>query len=132
MTNRNLKYFLTSLLFCSVLFAQSGWTKYGWQIYDNAGDARSIAMGNTMVSDSRVISALWNPAISGSENYRNFTYGHQSRFAGIIQSDLISFPFNTKNDRSFNIIFLCESVGKIPNTQNLLLDWGVGWCPKYR
>lgn len=128
---RNFKYFFILLILMLFNFssAEIDWRKYGWQIYDNAGDARSIAMGNTMVSDSRVISALWNPAISGSENYRNFIYGHQSRFAGIIQSDLISFPFNTKNDRSFNIIFLRESVGKIPNTQNLLLDWGLDGVP---
>jgi len=123
--NGILKYILTLLLLCDIIFAQSGWSKYGWQVYENAGDARSIAMGNTAIADDRGISVLWNPAISTYENYRNFTYGHQSRFAGIIQSDLISFPFSTKNDRIFNILLLHESVTKIPNTQNLLLDWGL-------
>jgi len=117
------------LLIINVLSAQSGWTKYGWQIYQNAGDARSIAMGNTAVADDHGISVLWNPAISGSNSYRNFTYGHQSRFAGIIQSDLIAFPFSTKNDRTFNVLLLHEAVTKIPNTQNLLLDWGLDGVP---
>ncbi|NHZ86561.1 MAG: hypothetical protein GWP19_11895 [Planctomycetia bacterium] len=112
-----------------LMYAQSSWTKYGWQIYDNAGDARSIAMGNTSIADNGGISVLWNPAIDNSENYRNFIFGHQSRFAGIIQSDLIAFPFSFKNNRKFNIILLHESVTKIPNTQNLLLDWGLDGVP---
>ena len=123
------KYFLTLLLLFNVLFAQSSWTKYGWQIYENAGDASSIAMGNTTIADNHGVAVLWNPAIKGSNNYRNFTYGHQSRFAGIIQSDLVSFPFSTKNDRTFNVLLLHESVTKIPNTQNLLLDWGLDGVP---
>jgi hypothetical protein len=123
------KYFLTSLILFNILFAQSGWTKYGWQIYDNAGDARSIAMGNTSVADGHSISALWNPAINGKGNNRSFTYGHQSRFAGIIQSDLVSFPFSIKNNRNFNLVLLHESVSKIPNTLNLLLDWGLDGVP---
>ncbi len=124
-----LKYILTLFLLFNILFAQSGWTKYGWQIYQNAGDARSIAMGNTAIADDNGISVLWNPAVNTVENYRNLTYGHQSRFAGIIQSDLISFPFNSKKDRTFNILLLHESVTKIPNTQNLLLDWGLDGVP---
>ncbi len=117
------------LLISNLLFSKTDWRRYGWQIYDNAGDARSIAMGNTTIADEHGVSVLWNPAISGSENYRNFTFGHQSRFSGIIQSDLISFPFSTKNDRTFNILLLHESVAKIPNTQNLLLDWGLDGVP---
>ncbi len=117
------------LLFITNIFSESDWTNYGWQIYQNAGDARSIAMGNTAVADDHGVSVLWNPAISGSENFRNFTYGHQSRFARIIQSDLIAFPFKTKNNRTFNILLLHESVTKIPNTQDLLLDWGLDGVP---
>jgi hypothetical protein len=119
---------ITFMLFSS-LYSETGWRKYGWQIYDNAGDARSIAMGNTAIADDHGVSVLWNPAISSSESYRNFTFGHQSRFAGIIQSDLISFPFSTKNDRAFNLLLLHESVTKIPNTQNHLLDWGLDGVP---
>ncbi|MEE8341280.1 MAG: hypothetical protein V3R52_04215 [Candidatus Neomarinimicrobiota bacterium] len=127
--HRILKYFIISLVLCNISFAQSGWTKYGWQIFQNAGDGRSIAMGNTAVADNYGVSVLTNPAIEASENYRNFTYGHQSRFAGIIQSDLISFPFTSKNNRKFNILILRESVAKIPNTQDLLLDWGLDGVP---
>ena len=122
-------YMFIILVISNLLYAESDWRKYGWQIYQNAGDARSIAMGNVAIADDRGISVLWNPAISTSENYRNFTYGHQSRFTGIIQSDLISLPFNTKNDRTCNILLLHESVAKIPNTQDLLLDWGLDGVP---
>ena len=122
-------YIFIVLIISNLLYAETNWRKYGWQIYQNTGDARSIAMGNAAIADDRGISVLWNPAISTYENYRNFTYGHQSRFAGIIQSDLISFPFNTKNDRTFNILLLHESVAKIPNTQDILLDWGLDGVP---
>ncbi len=124
-----LTFWIISLLFVTNIFAETDWQKYGWQIYQNAGDARSIAMGNTAVADDQGISVLWNPAISVGENYRNFTYGHQSRFAGIIQSDLISFPFNSKKNRTFNVLLLHESISKIPNTQDLLLDWGLDGVP---
>ena len=124
-----LKYFFPLLFLCNVIVAQSGWAKYGWQIYQNAGDARSIAMGNTSVADNSGISSLWNPSNSGITDGRNFTYGHQSRFAGIIQSDLIAYPFTTKSNRRFNVLLLHESVGKIPNTKDLLLDWGLDGVP---
>ena len=120
---------LIVLLISKMLYAESGWRKYGWQIYQNAGDARSIAMGNTTIADDRGVSVLLNSAVTTNKNYRNFTYGHQSRFAGIIQSDLISFPFNSRKDRTFNVLFLHESVTKIPNTQNLLLDWELDGVP---
>ena len=120
---------IISILFISNIFADTDWQKYGWQIYQNAGDARSIAMGNTAIADDSGISVLWNPAISTSDNYNNFTYGHQSRFAGIIQSDLISFPFNSKKNRAYNVLLLHESISKIPNTQNILLDWGLDGVP---
>jgi len=126
---RLLNFWIISILFMTNIFAETDWRKYGWQIYDNAGDARSIAIGNTSVADDHSISALWNPAINTSKIYRNFTYSHQSRFAGIIQSDLISFPFSIKNNRNFNLVLLHESVSKIPNTQNILLDWGLDGVP---
>jgi len=113
----------------NVLLAETDWRKYGWQIFDNAGDARSIAIGNAAIADVHINSTLWNPAIIGIGNSPNFTYGHQSRFAGIIQSDFLSVPLNTKLNKSFNLILLHESVGKIPNTQNLLLDWGADGVP---
>jgi len=128
-SGRSLYIWIISIIFITNIFAETDWRKYGWQIYQNAGDARLIAMGNTSMADDRGVSVLWNPAINGSENYRNFTFGHQSRFAGIIQSDLISFHFSTKNDRTFNVLLLHESVTKIPNTQNLLLDWGLDGVP---
>ena len=128
-SGRLIYIWIISILFITNIFAEADWRKYGWQIYQNAGDARSIAMGNTAIADDRGVSVLWNPSVNTTGNYRNLTYGHQSRFAGIIQSDLISFPLNSKKDRTFNILLLHESVTKIPNTQNLLLDWGLDGVP---
>jgi len=117
------------LLFIAVSSAETDWRKYGWQIFENAGDGRSIAMGNTSIADVHINSTLWNPAIIGIGNSTNFTYAHQSKFAGIIQSDFISYPFTSKIGKSFNLILLHESLGKIPNTQDLLLDWGADGVP---
>ena len=122
-------FLLISLLLITNILAETDWRKYGWQIYENAGDARSVALGNTGIAFNNVVSLLQNPASKISDNYRNFTYGHQSRFAGIIQSDLIIFPYNLKSGKPFNVLLLHESVSKIPNTQNLLLDWGLDGVP---
>ena len=87
-------------LISNLLFADTDWRKYGWQIFDNAGDGRLIAMGNSSVADVHINSTLWNPAIIGIGNFSNFTYGHQSRFAGIVQSDFFIISIFNKNRKS--------------------------------
>ena len=101
--------FLIFIIFTNPISAETDWRKYGWQIFDNAGDGRSIAMGNATVADIHINSTLWNPAIIGIGNSSNFTYGHQSRFAGIVQSDFLSYPFSSKIGRSFNLFSLMIS-----------------------
>ena len=125
------KIFLTvSLsLFVTGIYGETDWRKYGWQLYKNAGDARSIGLGNTMAADVSVISTLWNPSLIPNQSERNLVYGHQSRFSGIIQSDLIGFTLKTERNRNFNFLLLHESIGKIPNTQGVLLDWGLDGVP---
>lgn len=110
-------------------YADTDWRKYGWQIFDNAGDARSIAMGNTSLADYHINSTLWNPGVMRFNDMENFTYGHQSRFAGIIQSDFLAYPFTIKSEKKFNLLIMHESVSEIPNTEDLLLDWGLDGVP---
>lgn len=117
------------LLMINYSYADPDWRKYGWQIFDNAGDARSIAMGNTTIADYHINSTLWNPGIVSISDMGNFTYGHQSRFAGIIQSDFFAYPFALKSNKKINLLILHEAVGDIPNTENLLLDWGLDGVP---
>lgn len=124
-----LKTVLTILSLIAIASAETDWRKYGWQIFDNAGEGRSIAMGNVGLADVSLNSALWNPAIVSLNSSTKISYGHQSRFAGIIQSNFLSFPFYSKSKKPISLIILHESVGKIPKTSNLLLDWGADGVP---
>jgi hypothetical protein len=112
-----------------MLNAQTDWRKYGWQIFNNAGEGRSIALGNASVADLNLNSAIWNPSIISIYNSTQISYGHQSRFAGIIQSDFLSVPLTTKSNKPISLIVLHESIGKIPKTSGLLLDWGEDGIP---
>jgi len=123
------KLFLIIFIIINISLAETDWRKYGWQIFENAGEGRSLSMGNAGVADFQLNSTLWNPAIVAIANSTHLSYGHQSRFAGIIQSDFLSFPFSVKSNRSFHMIVLHESVGKIPKTSDLLLDWGADGVP---
>lgn len=111
------------------LNAEADWRKYGWQIYDNAGDGRALAMGNSGIAYSNPASKIWNPGTILFSESTHISYGHQSRFAGIIQSDYLSIPLNTQSNKLINLIILHESVGKIPRTTDLLLDWGLDGVP---
>ena len=105
------------------------WTKYGWQIFRQAGDARTIALGSSFSAGGHsIIDALWNPAITMQKNQTVFNYGHQSRFAGMINSDLISFPIKIQNT-ALAITILHETIGQIPDTRRALLDWGLDGIP---
>lgn len=124
-----IKLFLLACLLINIINAETDWRKYGWQIFENAGEGRSIALGNTSIADLSLNSTLWNPAIANLNSSKNITYGHQSRFAGIIQSDYLSIPFTTKSKKPMSLIILHESIGDIPRTSDLLLDWGEDGVP---
>jgi len=128
-TGKKIFIIFSLFLYTTVIYGETDWCKYGWQLYHNAGDARSIGLGNTLTADISIISTLWNPSLVPNQSERNIIYGHQSRFSGIIQSDLIGFTLKTKRNRNFNILLLHESIGKIPNTQGVLLDWGLDGVP---
>lgn len=116
-------------LLITIISAEIEWRKYGWQIYDNAGEGRSLAMGNAGVAFNNPVANIWNPGAVLNSDTNFISYGHQSRFAGIVQSDYLSIPLNTKSNKYFNLIILYESVGKIPKTTDLLLDWGLDGVP---
>ena len=120
---------LLLILQIKVVLADTDWRKYGWQIYQNAGDGRALALGSVSVSITNPTAYIWNPGIILISNSQNISYGHQSRFAGIIQSDFLSIPLNTRSNKIFNLIVLHESIGKIPRTTDLLLDWGLDGVP---
>tara|TARA_B110000438_G_C15755480_1_gene624881 strand:+ start:212 stop:1243 length:1032 start_codon:yes stop_codon:yes gene_type:complete len=128
--NNNKKFiFISSILF-SFLQSESVWVNYGWEIFENAGDGRALSLGNSLTADgSSPISVLWNPAHQDSQRKLPFSYGHQNRFAGLVSSDVLVFSFKNYIKRPFSIAILREAVSRIPDTRNLLLDWGADGMP---
>ena len=88
--NSGFRMTLLLFLMLSSGFSQSYWVKYGWQAFNSAGDARILALGGAAVTDfGTSVSPLFNPAASGKVGIHNLNYTHQSRLAGMINSDLL-------------------------------------------
>ncbi|MDE0586909.1 MAG: hypothetical protein OSB64_01060 [Candidatus Marinimicrobia bacterium] len=122
---------MTLLLFLMLSsgFSQSYWVKYGWQAFNSAGDARILALGGAAVTDfGTSVSPLFNPAASGKVGIHNLNYTHQSRLAGMINSDLLGFPIQNFS-RPLNLIIIHEGIDQIPDTRNILLDFGLDGVP---
>ena len=104
-------------------FSETVFIKYGWQIFRNAGDGRSLALGKALTAGGKGIPAsLWNPANLVANTKKSFTYVHQSRFSGVVNSDLISFPIHKFTSKPFGFILIHEEVPGIPDTRYALLD----------
>ena len=128
MISRLIKVVLFSLFFSNI-FTQTYWVKYGWQVFQNAGDARIHALGSAGVADiGTSISPLFNPALSKTSAFHKLSYTHQSRLAGMINSDLIGFSLSTFR-KPINVILLYEGLDQIPDTRNILLDFGIDGIP---
>ena len=113
----------------SIGFSQTYWVRYGWQVFNSAGDARILSLGGAAVTDfGTSVSPLFNPASSGRVNAHNVNYTHQSRLAGMINSDLLGFPINNFS-RPLNLIIIHEGIDQIPDTRNILLDFGLDGVP---
>ena len=65
------------LFFLSQSTSESYWVRYGWQVFNSAGDARILSLGGAAVTDyGTAISPLFNPAASnrvGSVSYTHLT-----------------------------------------------------------
>ena len=117
------------VFFVSLGNAESYWVRYGWQVFNSAGDARILSLGGAAVTDyGTAISPLFNPAASNRVGLHNINYTHQSRLAGMINSDLIGLPIKNFS-RPFNLIILHEGIDQIPDTRDILLDFGVDGIP---
>ena len=124
-----IRKFILFSFFYSMALSQTYWVKYGWEAFKSAGDARIRSLGSAAVTDyGTSVSPLFNPASSGDVDLHNFNYTHQSRLAGMINSDLIGFPIKNLS-RPLNIIIMHEGIDKIPDTRNILLDFGLDGIP---
>jgi len=124
-----IKVLLLYLFLNNISSSQTYWVKYGWQVYENAGDARTLSIGSAAVTDyGSTTSSLFNPASSSYNSKHNINYTHQSRLGGMINSDLIGFPLRGYN-RPLNIIILYEGIDQIPDTRDMLIDFGLDGIP---
>lgn len=125
----NFRNLFMILVTSSFIISQNYWVKYGWQVFNSAGDARILSIGGAAVTDyGTSLSPLFNPASANAVGLHDVNYTHQSRIAGMINSDLIGFPIKNFS-RPLNLIILHEGVEDIPDTRNILLDFGVDGVP---
>ena len=113
------------LILSKILFGNVEFVNFGWEAFDYITDARSSALGNSNIAykfDSPG-STIINPIfVSVEQKYVSLT--HQVRFAGLINNDLIGFKVG-RSKIPFNMNIFYQSIGKIPDTREMLLDWGL-------
>ena len=108
----------------SIVMGDGVWVKYGWELFDYVVDARSSSLGNagTAYNLGSIQSSIANPSfISYTGN--NISMTHQSRFAGMVNSDLFGIQLKSKS-RTINLNILYQGISNIPDTRAMLLDWG--------
>ena len=99
---------------------------HGWGLFNRLSDSRITSLSFSTIAypiESSGI-ALVNPALSSIYNEK-IGLTHQSRFAGMVNSEFISFNKNIDDSSWISIAFLYEGVSGIPDTRNALLDWGI-------
>ena len=106
------------------LFAGINWVNYGWELFSYVSEARTAALGQATIAYNfdYPSSSLSNPFFS-SNSTKHISLTHQSRFAGLVNSDLIGLQLK-KEKRLININLILEGISNIPNTTSALLDWG--------
>ncbi len=121
--------FFTLIFLLSTLSGESYWVRYGWQAFKNAGDAQSLALGQTQTAAyGGAASVLQNPAHANNP-FDQYLYAHQNRFAGLVNSDLIAFPTLKRFRNPVKMVLFHEGVSQIPDTRDVLLDWGLDGIP---
>ena len=108
----------------SMGYSEGFWVNYGWELFEHVTDARTASLGQatSAYNFGSPVSSLINPIFSLAP-IQNVNVTHQSRFAGILNNDLVGFQIQRKqNPIQINILY--EGIGQIPDTRNMLLDWG--------
>lgn len=111
------------LILCGgTLIAESIWIKYGNQVYQGAGDAKSVALsGAEVASATGPLSILWNPARLFAEHESSLVYAHQERFSGSVIFDVIALDLKQDLESKWSIVLIRDAVQDIPNTLDALL-----------
>ena len=101
------------------------WSYYGWDIFNNQKDAKSISLASSTIAFPTPFIGvqLVNPAIQYVDN-KVISLTHQSHLGGLFSSELLSFNLSRGEKRPISISVLYQGIGSIPDTRNILLDWG--------
>ncbi len=107
------------------LHAEINSVSHGWGLFNRLSDSRITSLSFSTIAypiESSAV-ALVNPALSSVYNEK-IGLTHQSRIAGMVNSELVSFNKNISDSSWTSIALLYEGVSGIPDTRNALLDWG--------
>lgn len=115
---------LLAFILASSILSAGSWAKYGWQLFEQPGDARVIALGGAQIANGKNVSSVISNPANSDFSTKDLIIGHQSRFGGIVEQDLLSFSVIKGAARPFHIMVLQQNVSGIPFTKNGLLDWG--------
>jgi len=118
---------ISLFLICSAkLHSEVNFVSYGWGLFERVTDSRTNSLANANIAYPIAVTGapLLNPALSNMFNNK-IGITHQSRIAGMINSELIGFNKNLTDSNWVSISLLYEGVSNIPDTRNVLLDWGV-------
>ena len=118
-SNLLLFIFLSAKGLCEVI-----WVSYGWELFDYVNDARSASLGTANIAHNigTPHASIINPSHISKIN-NNVSLTHQSRFANMINTELIGFQLGEKSE-IININIIYQGISKIPDTREMLLDWG--------
>jgi len=108
------------LFLFSFSLSKDFYVSYGWELFEYSQSARTAALGRAVSAYDIGSNSMVNP-VFGVNPKKKVAFTHQNRFAGIVSNDLIAFNLGEKKT-SFNLIY--ENIGDIPDTRNVLLDWG--------
>ncbi len=121
----NFKIFLIALL-TSFQYGTGYWVNYGWEIFNYVTSAHIASLGNATIAYpiETAAGSIINPFFN-SKNRKKIELSHQSRYAGLVSSDIIGGQMLVNQRTALNYNILYEGIGSIPDTRDALMDWGL-------
>ena len=122
---KNILISLYLILSSSIVNAEFSVVSYGWELFERVSDARTVSLSYSTIAypfGSNGTSII-NPAII-LNNKDKFGITHQSKIAGTVNSEFLSFKKKIRPNVLIDISLLYEGISDIPDTRNVLLDWG--------
>lgn len=113
-------YLVLGLAFPLFLVAQD---KYGGELFEFPGDARSVAMGGVGVSSTHeAATGFYNPALVEHALPPSLMLAHREQFGGIVNANLLAISFRRTGEMAFHLGVVLRGVDDIPDTRSALKD----------